>query len=51
MNDVDMKIEASRLAILIMTQSATAGKGDSKPTPDEVLVEARKFYKWFKEVV
>lgn len=45
--DVDNKIEALRLAALIMTQSATAGKGESKPSPAEVLVEAKKFYDWF----
>jgi hypothetical protein len=49
MQDVDIKIEASRLATLIMTQSATAGKGDKIPSPDDVLVEAKKFYTWFKE--
>jgi len=49
MQDVDLKIEASRIATLIMTQSATAGKGDKIPVPDEVLTEAKKFYKWFKE--
>ncbi len=49
MQDVDLKIEASRLATLIMTQSATAGKGDKIPVPDEVLTEAKKFYGWFKE--
>ena len=49
MQDVDIKIGASRFATLIMTQSATAGKGDKIPSPDEVLAEAKKFYKWFQE--
>jgi hypothetical protein len=40
------KLEALRLATLIMTQSATAGKGDKVPSPDEVLKEAKKIYEW-----
>jgi hypothetical protein len=32
-----------------MTQSATAGKGDKIPTPDEVLTEAKKLHKWIAE--
>jgi hypothetical protein len=42
------KLEALRIATLIMCQSATAGKGDDKPKPDEVLAEAKKFYEWMK---
>ena len=49
MQDVDLKIEALRMATLVMTQSATAGNGHKIPSPDEVLSEAKKFYKWFKE--
>jgi len=49
MQDVDCKHEALRMAVLVMTQSATAGKGDKIPTPDEVLLEAKKIYNWFKE--
>lgn len=49
MQDVDIKIEASRLATLIMTQSATAARKEQIPSPDEVLAEAKKFYKWFKD--
>jgi hypothetical protein len=49
MDNVAMKLEALRLAVLVMTQSATAGKGDSKPTPSEVLTEAIRFYEWFKK--
>ncbi len=49
MQDVDIKTEALRMATLIMTQSATAGKGDKIPSPEEVLTEAKKIYKWFKE--
>ncbi len=40
------KLEALRLATLIMTQSATAGKGDKVPSPDEVLEEAKKIHEW-----
>jgi hypothetical protein len=48
MQGVDLKIEALRMATLIMTQSATAGKGDGIPKPSEVLEEAKKLHEWFK---
>ena len=41
------KLESLRIATLIMTQSATAGKGEKIPTPSEVLEEAKKIYEWF----
>ena len=41
------KLEALRMATLIMTQSATAGKGDKAPSPSEVLDEAKKIHEWF----
>jgi hypothetical protein len=49
MQGVDLKIEALRMATLIMTQSATADKGDAIPKPAEVLEEAKKLHEWFKE--
>lgn len=44
MQNVDTKLEALRLATLIMTQSATAGKGPDIPSPTEVLAEAKKIH-------
>ena len=49
MNNVDTKIEALRVATLIMTQSATAGKGPAIPDPESVLKEAKKLYDWLNE--
>jgi hypothetical protein len=46
--DVDLKIEALRLATLIMCQSATAGKGEDKPKPSEVQSVAKEIYEWVK---
>ncbi len=43
------KLESLRLATLIMTQSATAGKGDKIPSPKEVLEEAKKLHEWMKD--
>ncbi len=43
------KLESLRLATLIMCQSATAGKGEGVPVPDEVLAEAKKIHKWMTE--
>jgi hypothetical protein len=43
------KLEALRLATLIMTQSMTAGKGDNIPTASEVLTEAKKIHEWLVE--
>lgn len=48
MQDVDIKIEALRIATLIMTQSATAGKGPAIPDPEAVLTEAKKLYEWLE---
>ena len=45
-DDVLNKLESLRLATLIMTQSATAGKGDKIPTPEDVLTEAKKIHEW-----
>jgi hypothetical protein len=45
-DDVLNKLESLRLAALIMTQSATAGKGEKIPSPDEVLIEAKKIHAW-----
>jgi hypothetical protein len=49
MKDVELKIEALRLATLIMTQSATAAKGDTTPSPNDVLAEAKKLHEWFTD--
>ena len=49
MSNVDTKIEALRLATLIMTQSATAARGTAVPSPEEVLAEAKKLYNWLNE--
>jgi hypothetical protein len=43
---VATKIEAVRLATLIMCQSATAGKGEQKPTQSEVLDFAKTIHQW-----
>lgn len=43
------KQEALRLACVVLCQGATAGKGDAKPTPDDVLTAAKKFHTWFVE--
>ena len=43
------KQEALRLAVVVLCQGATAGKGDEKPTPDNVLDAAKKFHAWFVE--
>lgn len=43
------KQEALRLAIVVLCQGATAGKGSDKPTTSDVLDAAKKFYGWFKE--
>ena len=48
-DDVVTKFEALRMAALIMTQSATAGKGDDKPSAGDVLEEAKKIHKWIIE--
>jgi len=40
------KLESLRIATLIMTQSATANKGESIPSLSEVLDEAKKIHKW-----
>ena len=45
-NTVANKIEAVRLATLIMCQSATAGKGEDKPTPSEVLEFSKTIHQW-----
>jgi len=47
--NVVTKLEALRIATLIMTQSATAGKGDKIPSPEEVLTEAKKIHEWMVE--
>jgi len=49
MQDVELKTEALRMATLIMTQSATAAKGDKVPSPDDVLKEAETIYIWLKK--
>lgn len=49
MKDVELKNEALRMATLIMCQSATAGKGEKIPTPEDVLDVAKKFYAWYDE--
>lgn len=46
MRDEEIKIEAVRMAIMIMTQSCTAAKGNEFPTPGDVLREAKKIYEW-----
>jgi len=43
------KQEALRLACVVLCQGATAGKGDTKPTPADVLEAAKMFYAWFSE--
>jgi hypothetical protein len=43
------KLESLRLATLIMCQSATAGKGEGRPSPSEVLMEAKKIHDWLKD--
>jgi len=48
MQGVDIKIEALRIATLIMTQSATAGKGPEIPDPESVLKEAKKLCEWLE---
>jgi hypothetical protein len=48
-DSVATKIEALRIATLIMCQSATAGKGENKPTASEVFEEAKKLYSWMKD--
>ena len=48
-DNVVNKLEALRMATLIMTQSATAGKGDKIPSLEEVLVEAKKIHSWLDE--
>ena len=45
-NTVATKIEAVRLATLIMCQSATAGKGEYKPTPGEILEYSKTIHMW-----
>jgi len=49
MINVDYKLEAFRLATLVLCQSATAGKGDDKPSPEDVLTFAKKLVVWFSE--
>ena len=49
MINVDYKLEAFRLATLVLCQSATAGKGDDKPSPENVLAFAKKLVVWFSE--
>jgi hypothetical protein len=49
MINVDYKLEAFRLATLVLCQSATASKGDNKPSPEEVLTFAKKLVVWFNE--
>lgn len=44
--NVVTKLEALRIATLIMTQSATAGKGDKIPSPEEVLTAAKQIHEW-----
>jgi hypothetical protein len=44
-----LKQEALRLAIIVLCQGATAGKGTDKPTPSVVLDAAKMFYSWFAE--
>lgn len=48
-DNVANKLEALRMATLIMTQSATAGKAEQIPSPEEVLAEAKKLHDWFVE--
>jgi hypothetical protein len=43
-----IKLEALRLATVVLCQGATAGKGDDKPAPADVLEAAKTFYEWFK---
>jgi len=40
------KLESLRIATLIMCQSATAGKGENKPTSAEVLSAAKELHEW-----
>jgi len=47
-DNVLTKLEALRIATLIMTQSATAGKAEKIPSPGEVLVEAKKIHEWLE---
>jgi hypothetical protein len=48
-DNVLTKLESLRIATLIMCQSATAGKGENKPTSAEVLDAAKKLHEWIKE--
>ena len=43
------KLEALRMATLIMTQSATAARREAVPSPDDVLKEAKKLHEWMKD--
>ena len=47
--NVDIKIEALRLATLIMCQSTTAEKGKAIPTPSIVLEGGKRLYAWLIE--
>jgi len=48
-DNVVNKFEALRMATLIMCQSATACKGEDKPTTEEVLAAAKKLNAWISE--
>ena len=48
-DNVVTKLEALRIATLIMCQSATAAKGEEKPSSNEVLEAAKRLHNWIKE--
>jgi hypothetical protein len=51
MKNVDYKIEAFRLATLVLCQSATAGRSEKVPSTEDVMVFAKEINTWLGESI